>query len=794
MKQFILFLFVLLPFCVSSQVNEMFDGPEIDSANPWYVDSAGFFVKDGRLVFDASRRAKGVHTAMLDIPYADNMEWMFDVYFSYKPTNKNHVRVFAYATGAPTDIAYFVQVGHNDGNVSLYSWPLSDKDPQRKIKGRMYLLKKGTNSVRVKLTLENNSKLTLYTRLEDEDCFYKEGEYKIASSGIRKGGTLNLQCRYQAASADNMITSFDNIIVSDQITPTPLEPEEPDDPTPSPAELPKLLEVQPVTASSLQFIFDKSVEIKNAVFSISDIGDASPVAYADRETRTIVNALFDKEMEVGKQYTISYWGVTDLSGNRLPDYSKDLILEVEEEPEPEPEPGGDVSDEVPAGSILINEVMAKPGDAAGMVEYIELYNATTVSIPLNKWEYKNVTGKKTKVLPDAILEAGGYAVLFDSRKELEIDKEALRIPIETFPALNDQGALLHLYNASGSLMDSVTYAKATAGKSWERSASGWHLSTDPRGGTPGSVNSSPSSDEEEPPVDPDKPEEPENPDTPAVTDPVLPGEIVFNELLPDPYAGGSEYLELYNRSDKPLSVSTLSLAVRKSDGTLSTRYPLAAIARKLEAGSYILLTKDVESVSSFYEIAEPSALHQLSKLPILANTASTLVLFRTADGEVIDEVSYSSKWHASSVKNRKGVALERIDPDAATQNPSNWTSASETVGFGTPGYQNSQYGNPSSEGSTGIEPPVWIEESGSYRISFLLDRPGYNCRAFVFNTSGIRVAEIANHQLLGTSGELTWSGIANSGSALPPGIYIFYAEIYHPDGVVKRYKKAFLIR
>ena len=31
MKQFILFLFVLLPFCVASQVNEMFNGPELGS-------------------------------------------------------------------------------------------------------------------------------------------------------------------------------------------------------------------------------------------------------------------------------------------------------------------------------------------------------------------------------------------------------------------------------------------------------------------------------------------------------------------------------------------------------------------------------------------------------------------------------------------------------------------------------------------------------------------------------------------------------------------------------------------
>lgn len=777
MRQFILFLFVLLPFCVSSQVNETFDGPEIDDG--WIGKDRGSFCinADGRLQLNIKPTTPGSASIGKEIAYASDMQWEFDVYMQYAPSEENKLCVYLYQE-SPYRF-YYVRLGYS-GSKKLGLRRFGEKDMLARQPNDF---KKTPLLLHVKVTLEKNERWTLYSRTDERAGYRLEGSCSYTIEEPQERGNLIFTLSYTKTRSD--LFSIDNVCVSDHITPTPLEPDKPELPAPSPGDLPELLKTLPVTASSLQFLFDKPVEIKNAVFSISDIGDAYRTGYADKEAKTTVNAQFDKEMEVGKQYTISYRGITDLSGNPLSDHSEEVRLKVEEEPD------DDDTADVPAGSILINEVMAKPGDAPGMVEYIELYNTASTSVSLNKWVYKNVTGKKTKALPDVILKAGGYAVLFDSRNELETDKEALRIPVETFPALNDQGALLHLYNASGTLIDSVTYAKATAGKSWERSASGWHLSTDPRGGTPGSANSSPSSEEEKPPVGPDKPEDP---DTPAVTDPVQPGEIVFNELLPEPYVGGSEYIELYNRSDKALSVSDLSLAVRKSDGTLNTRYPLAAIVRNLEAGSYILLTKDVESVSSFYEIAEPSALYQLSKLPVLANTASTLVLFRTADGEVIDEVSYSSKWHAPSVKNRKGVALERIDPDAATQNPANWTSASETAGFGTPGYQNSQYGNPSSEGSTGIEPPVWIEETGSYRISYLLDRPGYNCRAFVFNTSGMRVAEIANHQLLGTSGDLTWNGIANSGSTLSTGIYIFYAEIYHPDGVVKRFKKAFLIR
>lgn len=792
MKQFILFLFLLLPFCVNSQVNETFDGPEIGSANPWRVDSAGFFVKDGRLQFDASRRAKGIHTIKLDIPYhVDGMEWMFDVSFSYKPTNNNHVRAFVYATGEPTDVAYFIQVGHNEGNVSLYSWPPSS-EPQRVIKGRGGILAKGSNSVRVKLTLENNSKLVLYTRLNTESYFHKEGECKVVSSGVRKGGVLNLQCRYQAASMDNMITSFDNIIVSDHITPTPLEPDEPDvpdDPAPSPEDPPSLLDIEPMTLSSLQFTFDKPVDIKDAVFSISSIGDAYRQGYADEETMTRVNTLFSKEMKVGTNYTISYKGLTDLSGNRLPTYSEDLKLSADGEEEP---------GAIPAGSVLINEVMADPKGLKELseTEYVELHNTTGNALSLAGWRF--VYGGSAKKIGNIRLPAKGYAVLYRSGREIKVDAGGLAVPMDDFPAaLANAGKELQLRDASDEVIDKVSYAKATPAKSWERTSSGWYLSTDPRGGTPGSANSSSSGEEEEPPVDPDDPDDPddpEEPDTPVITDPIQPGDIVFNELLPDPYAGGSEYIELYNRSDQPLSLSALSIATRKSDGTLSTRYPLQPVGKRLEAGGYVLLTKEVEKVTSFYDIADPSALHQL-KLPVLANTSSTLVLFRTADETVvIDEVSYSSKWHAPSVKNRKGVALERIDPEAATQLPANWTSASATAGYGTPGYRNSQDKEASSGSSTGIEPPVWIEETGSYSISYLLDRPGYSCRAYVFNTSGQRVAEISNHQLLGTSGELIWSGIAGNGSPLHAGLYIFYAEIYHPEGAVKRFKKAFLVR
>ena len=771
MKQFILFLFLLLPFCVNSQVNETFDGPEIGS--DWIgKDRDSFNInKPGRLQLAIKPARSGNLSIGKNIPYSANMQWEFEVYMQYAPSDDNKLCVYLYQETA--ERYYYVRIG-NTGSKELGLMRHGKKElvaPQTDFTGMPLLL-------HIKVTLEDNERWTLYSRTEGKTGYKKEGSSTYPITAPPERGNMVFTFYYTKTRSD--LFSIDNVCVSNHITSTPLEP---DDPAPSPEDPPSLLGIEPMTLSSLQFAFDKPVGIKEAVFSISGIGDAYRKGYADEETMTRVNALFSKEMKVGTNYTISYKGLTDLSGNRLPVYSEDMKLKADGEEE---------TGAIPAGSVLINEVMADPKGLKELpeTEYVELHNTTGNALSLAGWQF--VYGGSAKKIGNIRLPAKGYAVLYRSGRKIEVDAGGLAVPMDDFPAaLANPGKELQLRDASDEVIDKVAYAKATPAKSWERTSSGWLLSADPRGGTPGSANSSSSGEEEEPPVDPD---DPEDPDTPVVTGPVQPGEVIFNELLPDPYAGGSEYIELYNRSGQPLSLSALSIATRKSDGTLSTRYPLQPVGKRLEAEGYVLLTKEVEKVSSFYDIADPSALHQL-KLPVLANTTSTLVLFCSADETVIiDEVSYSSKWHAPSVKNRKGVALERIDPEAATQLPANWTSASETAGYGTPGYRNSQDKEASSGGSTGIEPPVWIEETGSYSISYLLDRPGYSCRAYVFNTSGQRVAEISNHQLLGTSGELMWNGIAGNGSPLHTGLYIFYAEIYHPEGAVKRFKKAFLVQ
>lgn len=692
------------------------------------------------------------------------------------------------------------------------------------IAGRKGILDAAAPSVEVRLAMENTTVWTLYTRLPGEKAFYKEGTYRTAPlPDVRAGGNLLLACCCKAASKKEALFNFGPIRISSVLSPDTSDPDDtdPDDPDPDKPDpdksdpdivdpdhpdsdhsgsqkpggdtsLPTLESVAPLTLSTLQFCFSGPVLIQQAQFTVSGIGTAQRQTYAD-ETRQVVNTRFGAEMETGCSYTIAWEGLTDAEGTPLASDSCHVFLEEGDEPGGSPDDPGPSGNEgsYPEKTLRINEVMADPKGLTLLreTEYVELKNTSSSPVPLKNWVF--VYGGKAVVLEEAELPAGGYLVLYKTGRALSVDAGGLEMPLDKFPALlANAGKELQLKDPAGNVIDTVTYAKAKPGVSWERNETGWHLSTDPRGGTPGSANSPAAS----------VPEEPEEPDAPNV-DPqpplpesqtVLPGEIVFNELLPNPFEGGSEYIELYNRSERSLSLAGLAIATRKNDGNLSTRYPLSSVPFKVPSGGYVLLTKNQEGVSSFYLISSPDVLHEL-RLPVLANTASTLVLLQAADAKVIDEVSYAKGWHAAWVKNEKGIALERIDPDRPTQEASNWTSASETAGYGTPGYRNSQFGAEQAETPTGIEAPVYSETTGEYGINYYLDQPGYSCRAWVFDTAGRRLAEVANQTLSGREGCFTWSGRASDGSRLTPGVYLFYADLYHTNGKTKAYKRVFLV-
>lgn len=848
MKQIFLFFVFFLPVCAFSQPNrvtkansspaplevvrESFDHPSLTFTYPWTGDANRFRVNQAGQLQSAADPLEKSARIWLPIVFYPSMEWVFEVEMRLNPTNYNQVKVYLYSTYSPVINKideYYLQIGSNKRDITFRRMREDEKTPQVLIAGEENLLDKESVALSVKLTLEQEREWKLYTRMEGDAGYTLQGTCAKSLSDLRPSGYFRLECIYSKTHTEDFF--FDNIRITSGITSTPLLPDkgEEDTPpdTPSTDASPVLSRLVEETATSLLLYFDRKVEVETASFILDTAGEADEVYISEDET--VVKAVWTAVRRKEKVYTFTYAGVfakeKKEEGKGAFSFVSRMGISTDTPPDddpnvdPDPDASGGTPDTPPSfasGSLIISEIMA---DTKGLTsfpetEYVELYNATASAIRLKDWAF--IYGDKPVYLTDYALPSGAYLVLYREGREIRIDKGGHPMPLSKFPsALANTGKELQLKDPAGQLIDAVTYQKAKPAVAWERSASGWHLSTDARGGTPGASNSTPPSGDKENPSD--KPSEPDSPGTPDTPDPSPepdqpggtppdpskppvcpseripePGEVIFNELLPDPFPEGSEYIELYNRSDRPLCLTGLSIATRKADGSLNTGYPLSATTSDLEPGGYALLTKHTEGVASFYLISSPSDLYEL-KLPVLANTSSTLVLFRTHNGVVVDEVAYSSKWHASSVKNPKGVALERIDPDQPTRLSSNWTSATESAGYGTPGYRNSQFRSDESGHPTGIEAPVFSDITGYYTIAYCLETPGYHCRARIYDTSGRVRAEIANHTLLGTEGEITWKGESRDNRPLRPGIYILYVELYHEDGEVRSFKKAFLV-
>jgi len=272
-------------------------------------------------------------------------------------------------------------------------------------------------------------------------------------------------------------------------------------------------------------------------------------------------------------------------------------------------------------------------------------------------------------------------------------------------------------------------------------------------------------------------------------------EIVINELLFNPPTGGNEYAEIYNNSDKAFDLRFLSITSRKpSDGSFNKLYELASTPLLLHPQEYLVITKSQDLVCSFFECHPGASFVELSVMPSLANTSGCVVLINNQTNEIIDEFAYNEKMHTAGISNKKGIALERLNFNLPTSDAGNWHSASESSGFGTPGYQNSQYNTV----VTGVKEEISITypeiNSDNYLIHYKLQSPGYRCRAYVYDMAGKMVNVIANNELLGTEGNLIWNGSKNSGHSLPSGIYLIYMEVYDMNGVVKAFKKPVVVK
>ncbi len=278
-------------------------------------------------------------------------------------------------------------------------------------------------------------------------------------------------------------------------------------------------------------------------------------------------------------------------------------------------------------------------------------------------------------------------------------------------------------------------------------------------------------------------------------------DIVVNEIMFNPATGNGRYVEFYNRSSKIFNWPDFFMA-NFSGGTSISQI---AVKRLFLPGQYHVFTEFPFNVRNTFANIHPADVLE-NDLPSLADDEGNISLYWSKNGQtiVVDSFDYTAGLHNAllSSGDREGVALERIDAGAPTNQPANWTSASpEVTGApGTPTLPNSQRQNSAPfAGDDLVQLPVarLSPDDDGFEdyldIRYALPQPGFSAVVTIFDSDGIPVRRLVRQALAGTQGSLRWDGDLDDGSRAKPSIYILFVELFSPAGDTRRVKKAFAV-
>lgn len=157
-------------------------------------------------------------------------------------------------------------------------------------------------------------------------------------------------------------------------------------------------------------------------------------------------------------------------------------------------------------------------------------------------------------------------------------------------------------------------------------------------------------------------------------------DIIFNEIMADPNPQvalpEAKYIELYNRTDFPISLKGWQLSIGSKNHIIENGI--------INPKSYLLIC--LEKDASLLEVFSPLIFaSNISSMTI----SGTQLLLTSNLGTIIDFVQYSDSWYGTDeFKKDGGWSLERIDVNNLYPSKNNWKVSIDKRG-GTPCQQNS---------------------------------------------------------------------------------------------------------
>ena len=464
-------------FANAQTVVDSFSDGNFSAAPVWNGDSSLFIVNtSSQLQLNAPALADTAYLSSTFNFAGGNTEWRFWVKLSFAPSDNNFFRFYLVADQdnlkSPLN-GYYVRIGENGSNDSVDLFREDGTTSTKIIDGVNAHAAASSNTLFIKVTRDAAGNWNLYSDIAGGNNFLPEGTTTDAtySGGIALGPV----CQFTTSNSTKFYVDdvYSGAPIVDTIAPA-------------------LLSANAVTNDSLNLFFSEGVSLASAqnvsnYFVNNGIGAPSS-ATLDGLNPSLVHLKFPASFTSGTLYSINAGNISDGSGNILTLGSANFSWY-----------------HAVKYDVLINEIMADPTPVIGLpdAEYVELYNRTSLPIPISNWTFSDASTSIT--VPSFTIQPDSFVVLCSSSDLALFPANIQLLGFSSLPSLNNSGDDLTLSDDSGTVIHSVHYilgfyhdlVKQDGGWSMEMidennpctGLQNWSASTDATGGTPGKRNS-----------------------------------------------------------------------------------------------------------------------------------------------------------------------------------------------------------------------------------------------------------------------------------------------------------------
>ena len=463
-----------------AQLTENFTDGNFTANPPWTGNAADWTVNAALQLQSNNTVANSSFYLSTANSLATVAQWDFYCSITFNPSGANYVDVYLTASAADLTLSnttgYFVRIGNTNDEICLYRKDAGGT-ATKIIDGVDGVLNTSNNSMKIRVARNAANLWTLSRDLSGTGTnYFTEGT--VTDNTFGSSSFFGILVKQSTAS-------FFQRHFFDDISIQPYVP----DITP-----PGITSVTALSATAADVLFTEPVEINSAQnianYSVSNnIGN--PVsAVRDAANTSLVHLSFTNNLPARINLTLTVNGVNDIAGNTLLNGTKSFTYFT-----------------ALPHDVLIDEIMADPDPAVSLPnnEWLELKNTSAFPINLQNWRLGKSTGESGP-MPSYILPAGGYVTVCTGSVVAAMSVYGPAISVTGFPSLSNSGDLVYLRAPTGIVVHSVNYTddwyknelKKNGGWSLEMidtqnpctGADNWKASTDPRGGTPGSINSS----------------------------------------------------------------------------------------------------------------------------------------------------------------------------------------------------------------------------------------------------------------------------------------------------------------